>query len=145
MGGDGFSQLRILWNQAWQREEDVLLNKAADYFKLTASKVDALNTIMGHRRNEKRKGKTKKLTKNCASTTLFTNHLPDSLYILVPSMNCPTLWIRGCDYQHSNLEMWKTWKCLKKECVSSMTKQCLANTGTQQFIVWRESPFSTRW
>jgi len=53
-------------------------------FRLTASKVDALNTIMKHGRNEKRQGKTKLLAEHCASNTFFTNHLIyDSSYILV--------------------------------------------------------------
>jgi hypothetical protein len=36
--------------------------------------VDALHTIMGHWRNENRRGKTKILGKNCASATVFTTY-----------------------------------------------------------------------
>jgi hypothetical protein len=71
-------------HQVRQREMGVSFNKAVNYFRLAASKVDALNTIMGHGRNEKLKGKTKILVQNCASNTFFTNHLIyDSSYILL--------------------------------------------------------------
>jgi hypothetical protein len=53
-------------------------------FRSTANKVDALNTNIGHGRNEKRQGKTKILAENCANNTFFTNHLIyDSSYIIV--------------------------------------------------------------
>ena len=69
--------------QVRQREIGVSLNKAVNYSRLTASKVDAINTIMGHRR-KKRKGKTTIPAQNSASSTFFTNHLIyDSSHILV--------------------------------------------------------------
>jgi len=48
-------------HQVRQREKGISFSKAVTYFRLTTSKVDALNTIMGHGKNEKRKGKTKYL------------------------------------------------------------------------------------
>jgi len=41
-------------HQVTQHERGVSFNKAVNYFRLIASKVDALNTIMEHGRNEKR-------------------------------------------------------------------------------------------
>jgi len=40
-------------HQARQRERGVSFKKADNYFRLKASKVEKLNTIVGHGRNEK--------------------------------------------------------------------------------------------
>jgi hypothetical protein len=45
--------LTIIRHLVRKRERGVLFNKAVNYFILTESKVDALNTILGHGRNEK--------------------------------------------------------------------------------------------